>query len=155
MNFRWHAEVGGGPEVVEPSWSLCSGSGSGDRWTCDHHSRRGSSTEMCGWSKGKVRDKTYATQISCIKGWRNSVKHWSGCLSCPKKKRGHKWVVSLTNTCSRILFSYFSLNTVRNMYKHVGVDLATVLYIKKTFDLRRRFFVAQFDLNFSKCLHCS
>ena len=40
-------------------------------------------------------------------------------------------------------------------YKVVmGDRRATVPYMQKTFDLRRRFFVARFDLNFSKYLHC-
>ena len=40
-------------------------------------------------------------------------------------------------------------------YKVVmGDRRATVPYMQKTFDLRRGFFVARFDLNFSKYLHC-
>ena len=49
-----------------------------------------------------------------------------------------------------------SCRTVVLRSKKVGMGdrRATVPYMQKTFDLRRRFFAARFDLNFSKCLDC-
>ena len=51
-----------------------------------------------------------------------------------------------------------SNNESNEWLKGVGIGnrRATVPYMqKKPFDLRRWFFVARFDLNFFKCLHCS
>ena len=55
----------------------------------------------------KVYEKAWSTEVGAVVVF---------------KQIGHKWDVSWTNACSRILISYFSISAVRYMYEHVSVD---------------------------------